>query len=128
MTPENRACHEYAYRVVLGFMPDSDVHVMRNLKVVTDNGIEEIDPSGSPTEALICAVAQTMQLHLTGIQFGELRRDLIAAGMGVEAANLVHDHLVDVSVEEWARLRERVDYYANDNASPICASIAEAGL
>ncbi|MBV1897717.1 MAG: hypothetical protein KUG70_14745 [Rhodobacteraceae bacterium] len=128
MTPENRACHEYAYRVVLGFMPDSDVHVMRNLKVVTNSGIEEVDPSGYPTEALICALAQTMQFHLTGVQFGELRNDLIAAGMGVEAANLVHDHLVDVSVEEWARLRERVVYYAHDNASPILASSAEEGL
>lgn len=40
--------------------------------------------------------------------FGELRGDLIAAGLREKVANCVHDHLVDVSVEEWDRLNARI--------------------
>jgi hypothetical protein len=68
-----------------------------------------------------------MKFHLTGIQFGKLRCDLVAAGMGVEAANSVHDHLVDVSVEEWDRLRDRIRWYSDDNGDPIAASSKASG-
>ena len=78
-------------------------------------------------DALAVALAQTMKLHLSGTQFGELRRDLIAAGMGIKAANRVHDHLVDVSVEEWDRLRERIAWYDDDNGDPIMVSTNASG-
>ena len=79
-------------------------------------------------DALTVALAQAMKLHLGGIQFGELRRDLIAAGMREEAANRVHDHLVDVSVGEWNRLNERINWYRDDTCLPITASPARSGV
>jgi len=109
--------------------PDLTItHVLRDCRRILISGqIESIDPSGSPMDALTVALAQTMKLHLGGIQFNELRRDLIAAGMGEEAANRVHDHLVDVSVEEWDRLQERITWYSDDNGDPIMASTKASG-
>ena len=101
--------------------------VLRDLSVVTANDRANLDPSSSSQDALLVALAQAMKLHLTGIQFGELRCDLIAAGMREEAANRVHDHLVDVSVEEWDRLRDRIRWYADDNGGPITVSTKVQG-
>jgi len=126
-TPEDRATLEWAYRVAIGYSAEDEVVVLRDLTVVTQYDHTRLDPSSSPMDALIVALAQAMKFHLTGIQFGELRRDLIAAGMREEAANRVHDHLVDVSVEQWDRLRERIAWYADDNGSPITASTTVQG-
>lgn len=127
LTPEDRACLEWAYRVVIGFGPETDVYAARDLTLLAMGDTVSLDPSGDGHDALIAALAQAMKLHIAGAKFGELRRDLIAAGMGEEAANRVHDHLVDVSVEEWDRLRERVAWYGNDNGTPIPASTALSG-
>jgi len=127
MTPEDRATIEWAYRVVLGFSAEDEVIVLRDLTVITQRDHERLNPSGSSQDALIVALAQTMKLRIRGLQIGELRRDLIAAGMGEQAANRVHDHLVDVSFEEWDRLKERINWYRNDNGDPITVSIKESG-
>ncbi len=127
MTPEDRATLEWAYRVGLGFSAEDDVIVLRDLSIITPNERTTLDPSSSTQHALWVALAQAMKLHLTGIQFGKLRCDLVAAGMRVEAANSVHDHLVDISVEEWDRLRERVTWYRDDNGDPITASTKASG-
>ncbi|QPM89115.1 hypothetical protein [Pseudooceanicola algae] len=127
-TPEDRACLEWAFRVVLGLGPESDVFVLRDLTVVTAAGDERIDPSIGPDEAFFHALAQAMKLHLAGIDPAEVRHDLVAVGMGVEAANRVHDHLLDISVEEWGRLGERVVWYSDDNGSPITASTPLSGV
>jgi len=127
-SPEDRACLQFALHVRLGLGPENEIYVPRDCRRILISGqIEGIDPSGSPTDALTVALAQTMKLHMSGVQFGELRRDLITAGMGIEAANCIHDHLVDVSVEEWDRLRERVAWYADDNGDPIMASTEASG-
>lgn len=127
MTPEDRACLEWAFRVVVGMSAEDEVYILRDLTVVTRHGHDTLDPSGDAQGAVMVALAQVMKLHLAGVGFGELRRDLVAAGMGEEAANRVHDHLVDVSVEEWDRLRARVRWYADDNGSPILASTSLSG-
>ena len=127
-TPEDRACLQFALHVRIGYGPEDEIYVLRDCQRILVSGqIEDIDPSGSPMDALTVALAQTMKLHLGGIQFGELRHDLITAGMGVEAANCVHDHLVDVSVEEWDRLRERITWYGDDNGDPIMVSTKASG-
>lgn len=127
-SPEDRACIQFALHVCLGLGPEDEIYVLWDCRRILISGqIESIDPSGSPMDALTVALAQTMKLHLGGIQFGELRRDLMAAGMGEEAANRVHDHLVDVSVEEWDRLQERITWYRDDNGDPIMASTKASG-
>lgn len=127
MTPEDRATLEWAFRVVLGFSGEDEVVVLRNLSIITTSERVTLDPSSCAQDALIVALAQAMKLHVAGVQLGELRRDLIAAGLGIEAANRVHDHLVDVSVEEWDRLRERINWYRDDNGGPIAASTIASG-
>lgn len=126
-TPEDRATLEWAYRVGLGFSGEDEVVVLRDLSIVTTLDRVTLDPSSSPQDALLVALAQAMKLHLSGVNFGKLRLDLVAAGLGKEAANRVHDHLVDVSVEEWDRLRERINWYADDNGDPITASTTASG-
>lgn len=127
MTPEDRATLEWSYRVVLGFSAEDEVFVLRNLTVITAAERITLDPSSSSRDAFLIALAQAIKLHLTGIQFGKLHGDLIAAGMGKEVANRVHDHLVDVSVEEWDRLKERINWYRDDNGGPITASTMASG-
>lgn len=118
-TPEDRACLDYAFRAVIGMGAEDEVIVLRDgIHIATRNGLEKIDASVNTTCALIHALAQAMQLHVGGVQLGEVRHDLLAAGVRVKTANRVHDHLTDFSVAEWDRLRARVRWYADDNAQP----------
>lgn len=127
-TPEDRACLDYAFRAVIGMGVEDEVIALRDgIHIVTRNGVEKIDASVNTTCALIHALAQAMQLHVGGVQLGEVRGDLLAAGVGVKAANRVHDHLTDFSVAEWDRLRARVRWYADDNAQPIRPATQVAG-
>jgi hypothetical protein len=57
-----------------------------------------------------------------------LRDDLLRSGVGEKFADRVHDHLVDVSVWEWQRLRERAAWYSDDNADPIAAPTDKSGV
>ena len=127
MTPEDRAMLEWAYRVVVGFSAEDEVFVLRDMSIVTAHDRTVLDPSGDPLDALVVALAQTIKFRLRGVQSCELRSDLIAAGMGEEVANRVHDHLTDISVIEWQRLNERCRWYADDNASPITVSTTVQG-
>ena len=126
-TPEDRATLEWAYRVAIGYSAEDEVVVLRDLTMVTRHDHARLDPSSSPMDALIAALAQAMKHHLTGVKFGELRRDLIAAGMREEAANRVHDHLSNISVEGWNRLRQRINWYRDDNGAPITGSTTRSG-
>ena len=126
-TPEDRATLEWAYRVTLGYSAEDEVMVLRDLSIVTASDRATLDPSGDHYDALIVALAQAIKFYVTGVQFGQLRCDLIAAGMREEVANRVHDHLVDVSVEEWDRLRDRIRWYADDNGDPITVSTEASG-
>lgn len=127
-TPEDRACLDYAFRAVIGMGAEDEVIALRDgIHIATRNGVEKIDASVNTTCALIHALAQAMQLHVGGVQLGEVRGDLLAAGVGVKTANRVHDHLTDFSVAEWDRLRARVRWYADDNAQPIRPATQVAG-
>ncbi|WP_099827146.1 hypothetical protein [Oceaniglobus indicus] len=125
-TPENRACLEWACRVVYGIDADSEIYARRDGALVLDD-LFRIDPANSPTDASIAALAQMMKLHLGGASFGELRGDLIGSGVGEQFANRVHDHLVDVLDVEWAALRGRIRWYRDDTACTDSASTAEQG-
>ena len=128
-TPEDRACLDYAFRVVVCMSAEDEVIALRDgLSIVTRNGVEKVDASSSTTNALIHVLAQAMQLHLGGVNLGDVRQDLLTRGMGVKAANRVYDHLVDLSVEEWDRLRARVRWYTDDSAQPIRRSTQVAGV
>jgi hypothetical protein len=127
MKPVDRACLEWAYRIGLGFSAEDEVVVLRDGEIVTQHGIEPLDLSGSPTAAVIATLAGMMKLHLDGISFGQLRDDLLRSGVGEQFANRVHDHLVDVSVAEWDRLRARVRWYGDDNGAPIIVSTHQSG-
>lgn len=113
MTPEDRACLEWACRVVFGIDPETEVYARLDLSVVWDD-IFKINPADSVTDASIATLAQMMKLHLGGIGFGKLRDDLLGSGIGEQFANRVHDHLVDVLATEWAALRDRIRWYSDD--------------
>lgn len=127
-TPEDRASLQFALNVVLGFSPEDELYVLRDGRsYATSHHVIAIDPSGDPTDAVIATLAQMMKLHLGGVPFGQLRDDLIRSGVGEQFADRVHDHLVDVSVWEWQRLRERAAWYRDDNADPISAPTDKSG-
>jgi hypothetical protein len=128
-TPEDRACLDYAFRVVVGMNAEDEVIALRDgLSIATRNGVEMVDASASTTNTLIHALAQAMKLHLSGFQLGEVRQDLLARGMRVQVANRIHDHLADISVEEWDRLRARVQWYRDDNCRPITSATQASGV
>lgn len=126
VTPENRACLEWACRVVYGIDPETEIFVRRDLSIVWD-GLVKIAPADSASDASIAALAQMMKLYLGGASFGELRDDLIRSGVGEQFANRVHDHLVDVLDVEWATLRGRVRWYADDTTCTVSGETADQG-
>jgi len=113
LSPEDRACLESARRMVCG--DKGDIYVFDDGKLLVSSAFA-LDPSRDPIDALIVAVSQAVKLHLAGVDLGELRRDLVAAGMGEDLADSVHDHLSEVSVEDWKQVRARVKFYEDDNA------------
>ena len=64
MTPSDRACLEWAYRVGIGYSAEDEVIVLRDGEIVTRFGAETLDPSGNPTAAVIATLAGMMKLHL----------------------------------------------------------------
>lgn len=128
LSPDDRACLEWAYRVVIGYSAEDDVFVMRDGQIAASRELAGLDPSRDSLDALVAAVAAAMKLHLSGVELAELRRDLVAAGMREPVADKVQYHLEDVSVEEWGRLRERAGWYQNDNAAPICDHTVVSGV
>ncbi len=127
MQADNRACLEWACRVVYGIGPETEIYVRRDGVVAWDH-LFKIAPNSNATDASIAALAQMMKLHLVGTSFAKLRNDLIQSGVGEQFANRVHDHLDDISVEEWRRLRERIRWYGDDNGAPILATTEASGV
>lgn len=128
MKPSERACLEWAYSVGLGFSAEDEVIVLRGGEIVTRHGVETLDPSSGPTIAVVCTLALMMEHHLDGFSLVQLRDDLLRSGVGKEFADRVYDHLKDVSVVEWDRLRARVRWYADDNGAPITVSTPQSGV
>ncbi|MEP5170950.1 MAG: hypothetical protein ABJQ23_14890 [Shimia thalassica] len=126
LSPENRACLEWACRVVYGIDAPTEVYTRRDGTLVWDD-MFKIDPANSPSDASIAALAQMMKLHLDGASFGELRNDLIRSGVGEQFANRIYDHLVDVLAFEWAALRGRVRWYADDMTCTASGETAVRG-
>lgn len=124
LSPEDRACIESARRMVCG--DKGDIYVFDDGKLLISSAFA-LNPSRDPIDALIVAVSQAIKLHLFGIELGELRNDLIVVGMGEKLADSVHDHLIGVSVEEWAQVRARVDFYRYDNARIAAFDTDKAG-
>jgi len=134
VTPENRACLEFATYVVIGLDPADEVYVFRDGKTYLSGGkfweVSTLDPAGDQSgyDALLIACAQAIEAHLSGIELAQVRRDLLEIGVGEKLADRVLDHVAEISVGEWARLRERVDWYGDDNASHIAHATEDAGV
>ncbi len=115
MTPTDRACLQYAAQVYWGL---EQAYVTPFGKLAFPDEMHNLNPSGDPHDAVIVTLAQMMKLHLSGVEFGQLRDDLLGSGVGEQFANRVHDHLIEVFPEEWASLRARVRWYADDMGNP----------
>ena len=66
-------------------------------------------------------LAKAMQAHLAGVDLAKISDDLFATDVGELLANKVNDHLVDVSVGEWLRLRARITFYMADDNTALSA-------
>lgn len=126
-SPETRACLDFAFRMVL-WDDDGEVYVYRDgITVATTTALEKVE-LGYPLSALTHFLAKAMQAHLRGVDLAQCREELLAANVGKLLADKVHDHLVDVSVGEWQRLRERVAFYmADDNTALSADPTADEG-
>ncbi len=115
MTPTkaiDRACLQYATQVVLGV---DAFYVTPDRRLLEHDTLRELDPSGSSIDAIVATLAAMMKLHLLGVSLGQLRADLIDAGVREQLANRVHDHLLEVSNSEWEGLRGRIRWYADEH-------------
>jgi hypothetical protein len=118
VTPETRACLDFAFRQVVWMDVYDEFYVCRDgITIAFPSSVTRVELSGDG--ALIHLVAKAMQAHLRGVDLAQARNDLIAANVGKLLADKVHDHLVDVSVGEWQRLRERVAFYAADDNTAL---------
>lgn len=108
----DRACLQYATQVVT--CRDA-FYVAPDGRLLDGDRLTALDPSGSVLDAVIALLASTMKLHLLGCTVGQLFNDLLRAGVGEQLAQRVHDHLGDVSCEEWAALRARIRWYADEH-------------
>ena len=119
-TPEQRACLDFAFRMVL-WDDDGEVYVYRDgITVATTTALEKVG-LGHPLGALTHFLAKALQAHLRGVDLAQCREELLAANVGKLLADKVHDHLAEVSVGEWQRLRERVAFYAADDNTALSA-------
>lgn len=123
-TPEQRACLDFAFRMVL-WDDDGEVYAFRDGETVATTTALEKVKLGHPLGALTHFLAKAMQAHLRGVDLAQCREELLAANVGKLLADKVHDHLVDVSVGEWQRLRERVAFYAADNSTALSVDPTE---
>ena len=80
LSPEDRAALESARRMVCG--DRGDIYVFDDGKFLVSSTAFALRPSRDPIDALIFPVSQAVKVHLGGVELGELRRDLIATGMG----------------------------------------------
>lgn len=126
-TPEQRACLDFAFRMVVGLGVEDELYVCRDgITIATRSGVERVEPLGShPYDVLIHLLAKAMQAHLRGVDLAQVRNDLVAADVGELLVEKVHDHLISVSVGEWQRLRARVAFYAADDNTALFADPTE---
>jgi hypothetical protein len=118
LKPIDQACFEAARRVVCG--DRGDVLVYQDGSFLISTAHFKLRPSSDPTDALIVSTAKVMKLHLGGVDLGKLRDDLLGGRVGEDLthfANLVHEHLISFTVEDWDAIRARVDFYDELNAS-----------
>jgi len=128
VTPETRACLDFAFRQVIWIDVYEELYVCRDgITIAFPWSATRVEPSGSGV--LIHLLAKAMQAHLLGVDLAQIRNDLVASDVGELLADKVHDHLVDVSVGEWQRLRERVAFYAaEDNTALLVDPTADARM
>jgi hypothetical protein len=129
LTPEDQASLEAARRVVCG--DRGDVQVFEDGTILTDGVAFKLRPSRDPIDALIVGTAKVMKLHLRGVDLGKLRDDLLGPGAGDDLthfANLVHEHLVSFSVEDWDAIRARVDWYGELNVAMCLPDTGNEGV
>lgn len=116
LKPIDQACFEFARRIVCGDRGEIIVYEDGSFLIATAHF--KLRPSRDSTDALIVSTAKVMKLHLRGVDLGKLRDDLLGRAVGEDLtnfANLVHEHLVSFTVEDWDAIRARVDFYANYN-------------
>lgn len=110
LTAEERACLEYARRAVCGHT--GNPYVQEDGMIISGPAAFKLDPSRDEIDALIITIARAMQRHFGGVDLGKLRLDLIAAGMGEQAADFVEDHLRSFSVADWSAIEMRTHWYS----------------
>ncbi|MGR3792761.1 hypothetical protein [Vannielia sp. SX4] len=112
----DRACLQYATQVVVG---RDAFYVASDVRLLDGERLTALDPSDSVLDAVIALLASTMKLHLLGCTAGQLFNDLLRAGVGEQLAERVHDHVGDVSDPEWAALRARIRWYADEHKQAL---------
>lgn len=117
LKPTDRACTQASYAACLGRDITDEIFVTRDGRIFNGFDLETINPATTALDARIVALAQAMKLHIAGLDFAEILAELVEIGAGIEAANKVHDHLLDISSVEWAAIKKRIAWYADDMTS-----------
>ncbi|WP_417809631.1 hypothetical protein [Thioclava sp.] len=113
LEPIDQACLECAHRMVCG--GTGNVTVGQDGTIYSGAAFK-LEPSRDSTDALVVVVSKAMKLYLGGVDFAKLRDDFIETDVGEVFANSIYDHLVSLSDDEWSHIRDRVEWYVNDNA------------
>ncbi len=126
MTAEDRACLEAARQMVCGHQA---VFVTQTGRLILEGRTDcTLNPSGDHIDALIVALSQAIKLHLGGVDLVQLRDDLVASGVREDVADGIKDHVSGLSSCDWAHLRARVDWYAQESHPRRWSSTADIGV
>lgn len=126
LTPEQRAALEAARQMVCGHQSVFVTHTGR--LILAGRTDYELDPSGDRIDALVVALGQTLAFALAGVDLVQLRDDLVASGVREDVADGIKDHVSGLSGCDWAHLRARVAWYAQESHPRRWSSTADIGV
>lgn len=94
------------------------MHVFDDGQILLDKSLRafELEPSTDEVDFFILACSQAMQLHISGIKLVEACDHVGRIKFGEKSTHGVYEHLQKLSVDDWARIRARIDWYERDNA------------
>ena len=113
LKPIDQACLETARRIVCS--DRGEILVFEDGRLLIGRSAFKLSPKRDSTDALIVVLARTIKKHLSGVELGKLRENLVGTGVEEQWAISIFEHLVSFSVEDWDAIRARVDFYVEFN-------------
>ena len=126
LTPKQRATLEAARQMACAHQAVFVTH--KGHLIMDGHSVCKLNPSGDFIDALIVTLAETLAFALEGFNLVQLRDDLVASGVRENVADGIKDHISSLSSCDWAYLRARIDWYAQESHPRRWSSTENLGV